>query len=144
MILTNWYYLWHCVYVCYTLRTIQGALHSYKVQSYVQPAACLSVVGIKIHLLIEESFKLFFIYANNVHFFVHWCPVIWHKAIIKIIKQSFFVLSFLWKHEISSLSALHFPLYFEWVWLASSLKVDLSSDISISHLITPKLLLMDW
>lgn len=53
LILTNWYYLWHCVYVCYTLRTIQGALHSYKVQSYVQPAACLSVVGIKIHLLIE-------------------------------------------------------------------------------------------
>lgn len=44
LILTNWYYLWHCVYVCYTLRTIQCALHSYKVQTYVQPAACLSVV----------------------------------------------------------------------------------------------------
>lgn len=44
LILTNWYYLWHCVYVCYTLRTIQFALHSYKVQTYVQPAACLSVV----------------------------------------------------------------------------------------------------
>lgn len=145
LILTNWYYLWHCVYVCYTLRTIQGALHSYKVQSYVQPAACLSMwSGSRFIYWYNRVLNCFLFMPIMYIFFVHWCPVIWHKAIIKIIKQSFFVLSFLWKHEISSLSALHFPLYFEWVWLASSLKVDLSSDISISHLITPKLLLMDW